>query len=324
MAPGPVADAVKKTVPAELFSSITLGVSPNDFTAVKQSSEKIVVLAFDPGVNAVLADLLPTDRVSWVHSMYTGVDWIDKSLSPLFEKHQVPLSNARGASSGPLAEHVILSILYFNRNVARMHALRRAKEWNRYSVSAAAKQRLVIIGYGDIAREVARKAINGLDMSVVGIDVAVKEEKVDALGARVVPTSAMPKELAEADFVCLVLPKLPTTHHLLSRELIALLKPSCVVVNIGRGSTIDEAALCDAIKNDRIKGAALDVFEVEPLPAASPLWTFDDDRVLLTSHNAYMTTDVWDQLATHFVGHAEKFVSEGTLPEYTTTLGRGF
>jgi phosphoglycerate dehydrogenase-like enzyme len=259
-----------------------------------------------------------------VHSLTTGLDWMDKSLAGLFEKHNVPLSNARGCYSVPLAEHVIMSVLYFNRSVARLHSLRRAREWNRFPSPSTTNQRMVIVGYGDIAREVARVATQGMRMSIVGVRASATEESVDDLGTRVVPSSAMQKELAEADFVCLVLPKTPATHHLFNAEMIALLKPSCVVINIGRGSTVDEAALSEALHAGRIKGAALDVFDVEPLPASSPLWDLSDDRVLITSHNADITPDLWELASAQFMRFADKFVSENELPQYTTSLTRGY
>ena len=125
-----------------------------------------------------------------------------------------------------------------------------------------------ILGMGRIGYAVAKRAHFGFDMNVIYYNRSAKPEAEQQLNAR---RCSLDEVLAEADFVCNVLPLMPETRHIINRESLAKMKPSAFFINGGRGASVDEAALVDALKSGVIKGAGLDVFETEPLPVSSEL-----------------------------------------------------
>ncbi len=125
-----------------------------------------------------------------------------------------------------------------------------------------------ILGMGRIGYAVAKRAHFGFDMNVIYYNRSAKPEAEQQLNAR---RCSLDEVLAEADFVCNVLPLMPETRHIINRETLAKMKPSAFFINGGRGASVDEAALVDALKSGVIKGAGLDVFETEPLPVSSEL-----------------------------------------------------
>jgi glyoxylate/hydroxypyruvate reductase A len=141
-----------------------------------------------------------------------------------------------------------------------------------------------VVGLGKIGRETARLA-RLLDARTVGTVRAVGDRRAEDLHVEeLVPTERLDELLPEADVVVLATPHTPLTHHLLDARRLALLKPSAIVVNVARGDVVDEQALIDALRAGRLRGAALDVFEREPLPDDSPLW--DLPNVLVSPHSA--------------------------------------
>ncbi len=125
-----------------------------------------------------------------------------------------------------------------------------------------------ILGMGRIGYAVAKRAHFGFDMNVIYYNRSAKPEAEQQLNAR---RCSLDEVLAEADFVCNVLPLMPETRHIINRESLAKMKPSAFFINGGRGASVDETALTDALKSGEIKGAGLDVFETEPLPVSSEL-----------------------------------------------------
>jgi phosphoglycerate dehydrogenase-like enzyme len=121
----------------------------------------------------------------------------------------------------------------------------------------------------------------------------------------VLPSKELPSLLERSDYVVVATPLTPDTQHLLGKEEIARLRPSAVVVNVGRGAVIDEPALVEALREGRIKGAALDVFEEEPLPASSPLWQLEN--VLLSPHCADQTVTWLEDASRAFLENLERF-----------------
>ena len=102
------------------------------------------------------------------------------------------------------------------------------------------------------------------------------------------------------------------------------MRPDAVFINIGRGSTVNEDDLYDALNNNSIKGASLDVFAVEPLPQKSPLWSLPDDKILLTPHNADITHTCMQEAGEFFMALAKDFIGKGKVPEYLVDINRGY
>ena len=163
---------------------------------------------------------------------------------------------------------------------------------------------LGVVGYGDIGREVARRA-HALGMRVVALRRRPELSAGDPLADELLGEDRLLELMARADDVVVATPLTPRTRGLVGRDAIAALKPTAVLVNVGRGPVVDEQALVEALAAGRIRGAALDVFETEPLPAGHPLWTLPN--VLLSPHCADHVPG-WVEAATRaFLDELERY-----------------
>src|ERR1043166_5265570 len=232
----------------------------------RAASGGAVLLA--PRFGSVLTELWRELRnVRWIHTLDAGAALLafDLLLTP-----DVTITNSRGLYADALGEFAIATMLWFAKDLRHMTRNQEQQRWEPFTVERLEGQTVGIIGYGGIGQAVGRRA-EALGMKIVTI------RRRQELGD---PT--IEDVLAQSDYVVMSAPLTPTTLRLLSRERIARMKPSAVLINIGRGPTVDEDALVDALRERRIRGAALDVFTVEPLPAAHPLWQLDN--VLLSPH----------------------------------------
>lgn len=274
--------------------------------------------------SSAAGDRAGAKRVRWVHSYYTGVDAFD--LKPIAECLEgVPMSNARGAFSTMLAEHALFATMYFNRQLWRLrHATR---TWDRFPMRQNCGQKMAIVGYGDIGQAVGRLAAQGFGMRVTGVKSRPASDgaSTDEYGVTLVHgDEALRRCLAEADFVVAVLPLTPQTKHMLRLEHFRLMRKDAVFINIGRGASIVEDDLVTAIQEGSILGAALDVFEHEPLPEASPLWRLPEDKLLLSPHNAVVSAHRYPDACQQFIDLARAFLCDGTLPQYLVDPHRGY
>jgi phosphoglycerate dehydrogenase-like enzyme len=313
------------------FSSILHGNTPAAFDAVKGTDDPLVVLIGGAGSHEVLQDVLDwkhkdgQKRVRWVHSYMTGIDGFNVSaLRNHFDG--VPLTNARGCYSPMLAEHVILSVLYFNRQVWRLQANRKTRTYaDRFPSVPGTDQRMGIIGYGDIGREVAKRSIAALGVKVTGLKHRKPESAVDDVGVQLLHGDGGLRELlATSDIVVTILPNTPATKHFITAKHFAAMKPSALFINIGRGATVIEDDLVDAVQKGTISGTALDVFETEPLPPTSRLWELEDHQLLLSPHIADVSTHSHADSAIDFVEKALRYANSGELPEYRIDFDRGY
>ncbi|MGH9476998.1 MAG: D-2-hydroxyacid dehydrogenase [Terriglobales bacterium] len=219
----------------------------------------------------------------WVHSFEAG---LDRLLTPELIAGPVLVSNARGAYAPPLAEFAVYAILFFYKQTRRMLAQQQARRWEQFEVEAMAGKVFAVVGFGGVGAACARAA-RKLGMRVQALRRHPERRE------RGVETMFGPGELlamlAGADVVLAAAPLTPDTRHLLNAAAFAAMKPSALFLNVGRGPVVEEAALADALRQHRIAGAALDVFEQEPLAADSPLWALDN--VLLSPHCTDRTRD---------------------------------
>ena len=217
-------------------------------------------------------------QVKWIHSLSAGVE---KLMFPALIDSAVPLTNARGVFKRSLAEFAVLGILYFTKRVRRMVETQRAAKWDNFSTEFINNKVMGIVGYGEIGRECALLA-KPLGVKIHALRRNPERSADDPLLDRIFPAGKMHEMLGEIDVLLASAPLTPETHHLISDEAFKAMKPSAIVMNVGRGPVIHEAALIRALQTNQIAGAALDVFEEEPLPAHSPLWSMDN--VLISPH----------------------------------------
>ena len=210
------------------------------------------------------------ERVKWMHSGSAGVDHL--MAIPSVREHASTLTNGRGAFSASLGEWGVFACMHFAKRVDAMRAAQRRKEWIRMTVGLIEGKKLVIVGYGDIGQHVARRA-KAMGMKVCAVRrTPEKTDPNDDYVENVVGFHALKETCAKADYVLVALPSTEETDKMINADVLSAMKDTAVLINVGRGSTVDEDALVDALRNKKIAGAALDVFAVEPLPSDHPFY----------------------------------------------------
>lgn len=263
----------------------------NDVAVLRNALRDADVIVVAPREGRLLRELWPhAARVRWVHALAAGVE------SLLFDELRagdVPLTNSRGIFADALGEWALAAMLFFAKDLRRLVRQQDAQRWTPFNIEALDGATLGIVGFGGIGRAVARRA--------------------EAFGMRVVATRATPLDelLAAADYVVISTPLTPETLRLIGARELSLMKTNAVLINIGRGAVADEAALIDALRDRRIRGAALDVFESEPLAAGHPFWSMEN--VLLSPHCADHTDDAHDRTMAFFLENLRRLESGEAL-----------
>lgn len=224
-------------------------------------------------------------RVRWVASLAAGPDTVlEAGFAP-----EVVVTSGRGLHDGPVAEHALALVLAVVRRVPDLVRAQQDHRWagelggiqplHDAQVRTLSDARVLVWGFGSIAARLA-PLLSALGAHVTGVARTAGERH----GFPVVAQEDVVVELARTDVLVVLLPQTPATHHLVDAAVLAALPTRAWVVNVGRGSTLDEAALLAAVRTGAVAGAALDVVEHEPLDPASPLW--DEPRVLVSPHAA--------------------------------------
>ena len=242
-------------------------------------------------------------RVRWVHSRSAGLEAL---LFPALVDSPVPLTNSSGVYSRSLGEFVATGVLFFAKDLHRMQRNQAAGRWEQFDVEMAHDKTMGIVGYGDIGRCAAHLA-KALGMRVIALRRRPEQSQGDPLVDEALGTDRLLELMARSDYVVVAAPLTPDTRGLVSADAIAAMKPSGVMINVGRGAVIDEPALIDALRQKRIRGAALDVFAQEPLPAGHPMYGLDN--LLLSPHCADHTQTWIDDAMHFFTGNLERFLS---------------
>ena len=277
-----------------------------------------VAVVVDPGgavgTRALIDAALAADVKLW-HVTTNGTDHVDVAY---FLEQGLPLANSPGRLSAvPLAEHVLMLILCFAKNLNH----NRAAGWERMIGEELAGKKLGLIGFGASAREVARRAWP-LGMRIMAIDVVdfpqseLDEFHVEFLGG----PEQLDSVLSQADYLSLHVHLNAKTRHMIDRRALGLMKPTAVLLNVARGELVDEAALVEALQQGQIRGAGLDVFEQEPLPADHPLLQLDN--VILTPHSSGYTPQTPRRRMEAAAANVER-IAKGLPPgDLVTTLVR--
>jgi phosphoglycerate dehydrogenase-like enzyme len=259
----------------------------------------VVILALSGDSNTLQRVLAIAPHVGWVHSWATGVDGF---LFPALVESDVVLTNTRGVYSASLAEFAIGAMLYFAKDFARMKRNQGAQVWDPFDVAMLSGATLGIVGYGEIGRAVATLG-HAAGMNILALRRRPELSGADPLGPEMVTSKVAICE--RSDYLVLAAPLTPETRHLIGREELRSLRRSAVLVNIGRGALVDQTALVSVLQGRAIKGAALDVFEREPLPSGDPLFRLDN--VLLSPHCADHTTTWRDDAMRCFLDNLTRF-----------------
>jgi phosphoglycerate dehydrogenase-like enzyme len=247
-------------------------------------------------------------NLSWVHSRSVG---LERTLFPEIIGSPVVLTNGTGVFSASLGEFVLGAILYFAKDFRRMIRNQKAGIWEPFEVMPVSGQTVGIIGYGDIGRAIAAR-VRPLGMKVL----AVKRHISTPRGAGTLVDQLYSPEqrtemISRCDYMVVAAPLTSETLGMIGEPEFAAMKRSAVVINVGRGPVIDEWALIDTLSAGKIKGAALDVFDHEPLPDDHLFYKLEN--VLLSPHCADHTPDWLDQAMQLFIAQYERFQKDEQL-----------
>lgn len=252
---------------------------PDDLTKLVSDTDGLIVRN-QTQVTADLLEAAPKLRV--IGRLGVGLDNLDMAAC---DARKIPVFPATGANDASVAEYVIGAAFHLVRRVFTATPRIIDGEWPRRDFFSEEIQgrSLGLIGFGSIARVVARKAI-GLDVKILAFDPHVPAD--DAAWQSVTRVTDLAELLKQSDIISLHVPKLPSTENLIDRAAIALMKPHAVLINAARGGIVDEEALAEALKNGRLGGAALDVLAIEP-PTKESVAKFEGlNNLILTPHIA--------------------------------------
>lgn len=237
-----------------------------------------ILLVTDFRTDALKAAWSSADRLKWIHATSAGVDAL---MIPEVIESEILVTNARGIFDRSIADYVLTTILMFIKDFPRSMRLQHQHRWQHRDTERVENRRVMVVGAGSIGRQIARlcRAV-GLE-----VDGVARSERPDDEDFRHVWSSGqMPDQLAQADFVVIAAPLTPETEGLFDEAMLARMKPQARLINIGRGPIVRTEALVKALREGHLAGAALDVFEQEPLPEDHPLW--DLENTILTAHMA--------------------------------------
>jgi phosphoglycerate dehydrogenase-like enzyme len=238
----------------------------------------------------------------WVHSRSAG---LDKSLFPELTESSAVLTNGSGVFSASLGEFALAAILYFAKDLRRMIRNQMAGAWEPFDVLPVEGCTVGIAGYGDIGRAVAAR-VRAVGMKVLAVKRNVSPEcQSDRLVDEVFGPGRLVEVLARCDYVVVAAPLTAETIGMIGEAEFAAMKPTAVVINLGRGPVINERALVKALAEGRIKGAALDVFDEEPLPRGHPF--YKTQNVLLSPHCADHTPEWLNDAMRFFLAQYGRF-----------------
>lgn len=229
--------------------------------------------------------LQATTRLKVISKWGTGIDSIDQTAC---KEMGIAIRNTPNAFSEPVADSVLGYILCFARKLLWMDRTMHQGVWEKIPGRALRECTLGVIGVGNVGKAVVRRGV-AHGMRVLGNDIV--EMPADFVTKTGIEMVAKEELVQHSDFISLNCDLNPTSHHLMNDARFAQMRPTAVVINTARGPVVDEAALIRALQNERIAGAALDVFKQEPLPADSPLRGMDN--VMLAPHNANSSPEAW-------------------------------
>lgn len=278
---------------------IAVGKTPEAFERTAPLADVILIWEADVKTLEQIWRMAP--RVRWMHTLSAG---LDNALFPGLVESPVVVTNARGVFSDALGEFAMGAMLFFAKDIRRLVRNQLAGVWEPFDVVAISGQTVGIVGYGDIGRAVASRAY-AMGMKVLALRRRPELSREDAYVAQMFGPDQKREMLAQSDYVVVTMPLTPESRGLIGQGEFEVMKPTAVLINIGRGPVVDEAALIRAIEQKRIRGAALDVFDVEPLPPGHPFYQLEN--VLLSPHSADNTADSKERSMRVFLENFERF-----------------
>jgi phosphoglycerate dehydrogenase-like enzyme len=268
----------------------------------------------DPAALRRTVDANP--RLIWVHTMAAGggsqVRAAELSRDQL---SRITFTTSAGVHGGPLAEFAVFGVLAGAKDLGRLLTQQRNRNWTgRWEMRQLSEMTILVVGLGGIGAEVVRK-LTALGATVIGTS---RHARPVEHVKRIIKVEEMAGVVGDVDAIVLTLPGTAATDKLIGAELLAAVRPGTVLVNVGRGTVVDEDALLVALRDGRIGFAALDVFATEPLPSASPLWA--EPNVLVSPHTAALNSAEDRLIAELFAANARRLLDGEPLVNQVDTV----
>lgn len=271
-------------------------------------------------------------HLRWIQVHNAGINHVLQH--PIIHAQDVEITTASGIHATPIAEYCLAMMLAFAYRLPELQRLQAQAQWpgENFPTQPLRGQTLGIVGYGSIGRELARLA-DALGMIVVATKRDLRqtalEEKYSESGlgdpageipTRLYPPQALASMVTVCDYVVLAVPLTDDTRHVVNETIFEAMKKTAVLINVARGAVVDEAALVSALAAEKIMGAALDVFEEEPLPTTSPLWQMEN--IIITPHISGNTARYHEKVAALFAENLKRYVhNEPLLNKYDRDRG---
>ena len=283
------------------------------------SPEIDIVLGEPSRIKAALASL---PALSWVQSIWAGVEPL---LDPA-SRHNYILTNARGVFGGLMSEYILGYLLAHERRIFQQFESQKNQRWDDSDTGTLRGKTIGLLGVGSIGADVARTA-KFFGMTVRGY--TWSSETSSDVDKYYHPLSPLPMGegqgeglldfATDLDYLVNILPNTKDTRKIINAELLSVLPPHALVINVGRGSAVDESALLDALNQNKIAGAVLDVFEKEPLPKDHPFWT--TPNLLITFHTA--APSLAEDISKIFIENYKLFIESKPL-KYQVNFEKGY
>jgi phosphoglycerate dehydrogenase-like enzyme len=288
---------------SQKFPEIDIDVITTADKAAVALRDADMLLTFGQMMKNLKLDLATAGKLKWVQALGTGLDGItdQPALKP-----GVTVTSLHGVHGAPVSEAALASMLALSRDLPGFVRAQDEHAWKRWPAKLLYEKIVGILGIGVIAEALAPKC-KALGMMVIGITSSPREV---AGFDRIHPVGELKKVLPECDHFVLLTPYSAATHRMIDASVFAAMKSTAFFVNLARGGVVDEDALVEALRAKKIAGAALDVFNQEPLPADNPLWTFKN--VIITTHQGGFC-DTYPDLAMPILEHNMRCFLKGDL-----------
>ena len=282
-----------------------------------QDAEVIFTISLRPEQFALAS------KLQWIHAPTAAVH---QFLFSQLANSSVALTNSREVHGPVVAEHVMALIFALAKKIPQAAVLQNRQVWGQAAMwndgprlREIAGATLGLIGLGSIGQRVARMA-SALRMRVIAVREHVEKGRPEGVDAVFAP-SALDDLLGQSDYIVVAAPLLAETRGLIDAQRLSKMRSDAYLINVGRGPQVNEAALAEALRSRQIAGAALDVFEHEPLPADSPLW--NTPNLLITPHTAGLTDQLWSRHYELFSDNLRRYL-DGQPLQFVVDKQKGY
>ena len=285
------------------FPDITIDVVADKEKAADAIKAADMLLTFGQMLKNLKFDLKDAAHLKWIQALGTGLDGItdQPSLKP-----SVTVTSLHGVHGAPVSEAALAAMFALSRDIPGFVRAQDEHQWKRWPAKLLQNKTVGILGVGVIAEALAPKC-KAMGMTVIGISSSPRQVAgFDSMH----PVGELPALLPHLDYLVLLTPYSPATHHMIDAKVFAAMKSTSYLVNLARGGVVDEEALAAALRDKSIAGAALDVFQQEPLPPDSPFWSFKN--VIISTHQGGFC-DTYVDLAMPILEHNMRCFLKGDL-----------